>query len=319
MSEATSGPTTHTIDPPDFIDACASTHECLVDQADLLSGGHHACPGCGEALAVRYVLNTMGPNTVAVVPPSCIAIIAGMHPYSSMRVPAVHGTLESSGAAAAGIKRALRAQGKGDTHVLVMAGDGGTYDIGIQALSGAAERNEDMVYVCMDNEGYMNTGAQKSGSTPRHASTASTPGGKTTHKKNIAEIMAAHRVPYVATASIGYPDDLVRKVTKARDMTGMRFIVVLTPCLAGWGIPENSAVRVSRLAVDSGFFPLFEIEDGVTYTINHGCRGVPVRAYLEAQKRFKHLGEAEIAEIQAEADDAWAMLQSRVTCNPAVR
>ena len=200
-----------------------------------------------------------------------------------------------------------------------MAGDGGTYDIGIQSLSGAAERNEDMVYVCMDNEGYMNTGAQKSGSTPRHAFTASTPGGKTTHKKNIAEIMAAHRIPYVATASVGFPDDLVRKVTKARDMKGMRFIVVLTPCLAGWGIPENAAVRVSRLAVDSGFFPLFEIEDGVRYTINHGSRGVPVREYLAAQKRFKHLGEEEIAEIQAEADDAWAMLQSRVECNPALR
>jgi pyruvate ferredoxin oxidoreductase beta subunit/2-oxoisovalerate ferredoxin oxidoreductase beta subunit len=204
-------------------------------------------------------------------------------------------------------------------HVLVMAGDGGTYDIGIQSLSGAAERNEDMVYVCLDNEGYMNTGAQKSGSTPRHASTASTPGGKTTHKKNIAEIMAAHRIPYVATASVGFPDDLVRKVAKARDMKGMRFIVVLTPCLAGWGIPENAAVRVSRLAVDSGFFPLFEIEDGAHYTINHGSRGVPVRQYLEAQKRFKHLGEDEVAEIQAEADDAWAMLQSRVACNPAGR
>ncbi len=285
-----------------------------IEESDVFLSGHHACPGCGEALAVRYVINTMGPRTIAIVPPSCIAIIAGLQPNSSMRVPIVHGTLESSAASAAGVRRALNHQGKHDVNVLVMAGDGGTYDIGFQALSGAAERNEDMVYVCLDNEGYMNTGAQKSGSTPHLASTASTPGGKTTGKKNIAEIMAAHRIPYVATATIGYPDDLARKVAKARDLKGMRFIVVLTPCLDGWGLPENGAVRVSRLAVETGFFPLFEVEDGVHYTINHGPRGIPVQRYLEAQKRFRHLEAEQKERLQAEVDEAWALLRARVEC-----
>lgn len=288
-----------------------------IEESDVFLSGHHACAGCGEALAVRYVINTMGPRTIAVVPPSCIAIIAGLQPNSSMRVPIVHGTLESSAAAAAGIKRALMSQGKDDVNVLVMAGDGGTYDIGFQSLSGAAERNEDMVYVCMDNEGYMNTGAQKSGSTPHLASTASTPGGKLTGKKNIAEIMAAHRIPYVATATVAYPDDLARKVAKARDMSGMRFIVVLTPCIDGWGLPDNAAVGVSRLAVESGLFPLYEVEDGVRYTINHGSKRVPVERYFELQKRFRHLDPAQIAELQAEVDESWALLQSRVECGPA--
>jgi len=278
----------------------------------VFNSGHNACPGCGEALAVRYVLNTMGPRTIGVVPPSCIAIISGPQPYSSMRIPVYQTTLEASAASAAGIKRALKRQGKDDVNVLVMAGDGGTYDIGFQALSGAAERNEDMVYVCLDNEGYMNTGAQKSSSTPYLAVTSSTPGGKPSEKKDIAEIMAAHRIPYVATATVGYPDDLARKVAKARDMKGMRFIVVLTPCLDGWGVADDGAVRVSRLAVDTGFFPLYEVEDGERYTINHGPKGIPVERYLELQKRYRHLSESQTAEIKAGVDHRWESLQARV-------
>jgi len=277
----------------------------------VFNSGHNACPGCGEALAVRYVLNTMGPRTIGVVPPSCIAIISGPQPYSSMRIPVYQTTLEASAASAAGIKRALKRQGKDDVNVLVMAGDGGTYDIGFQALSGAAERNEDMVYVCLDNEGYMNTGAQKSSSTPYLAVTSSTPGGKPSEKKDIAEIMAAHRIPYVATATVGYPDDLARKVAKARDMKGMRFIVVLTPCLDGWGVADDGAVRVSRLAVDTGFFPLYEVEDGERYTINHGPKGIPVERYLELQKRYRHLSESQTAEIKAGVDHRWESLQAR--------
>ncbi|GAB4259223.1 MAG: pyruvate synthase subunit PorB [Thermoleophilia bacterium] len=285
-----------------------------IEESPIFRPGHNACPGCGEALAVRYVTNTMGPRTIGVVPPSCIAIISGPQPYSSMRIPVYQTTLEASAASAAGIKRALERQGKHDVNVLVMAGDGGTYDIGFQALSGAAERNEDMVYVCLDNEGYMNTGAQKSSSTPYLAYTTSTPGGKPSDKKNIAEIMAAHRIPYVATATVGYPDDLARKVAKARDMKGMRFIVVLTPCLAGWGIPDDAAARVSRLAVDTGMFPLYEVEDGERYTINHGPKGIPVERYLEAQRRYRHLTREQIAEIQAGVDHAWASLQAKVEC-----
>lgn len=201
----------------------------------MLCSGHAACPGCIEALSVRHILATMGPDTMAVIPPSCMAIIAGPQPMSSLKIPVYQPTLESSAAAASGLRRALDAQGKRDTQVLVLAGDGGTYDIGFQCLSSAAERNEDFLYVCLDNEGYMNTGAQKSSSTPRFAYTSSTPAGKTTRKKSLTEIMAAHRVPYVATASVGYLADLRRKVAKAKAMRGLRLITLLIPCLDGWG------------------------------------------------------------------------------------
>lgn len=286
-----------------------------IPEEDIFLSGHAACPGCGEALAVRYVVNTIGENTIAVVPPSCIAIISGPQPYSSMKIPVYQTTLEASAASAAGIKRALIRQGKSDTNVLALAGDGGTYDIGFQALSGAAERNEDIVYVCLDNEGYMNTGAQKSGASPHLVYTAFTPGGKPTVKKNIPEIMASHGIPYVATATTGFPDDLARKVAKARDMKGgLRFIVVLTPCLAGWGVKDNEGVKVSRLAVDTGLWPLYEVEYGVKYTINRGPQGIPVSEYLKAQSRYKHLTPEMMEQIQRETDEAWEILQARASC-----
>ncbi|MCL6638279.1 MAG: pyruvate synthase subunit beta, partial [Firmicutes bacterium] len=231
-----------------------------IAEEKIFCSGHHACPGCQQALAVRYIVNTLGRNTIAVVPPSCIAIISGPQPLSSMRIPVYQTTLEASAASAAGIKRALKAQGKDHVNVVALAGDGGTYDIGFQSLSSAAERNEDIIYVCLDNEGYMNTGAQKSSSTPYLAYTTSTPAGKPSPKKNIAEIMAAHRVPYVATATTGYLDDLARKVRKAGEMKGTRFLVVLVPCLDGWGVADHEGARVSRLAVQTGVFPLYEVE-----------------------------------------------------------
>jgi pyruvate ferredoxin oxidoreductase beta subunit/2-oxoisovalerate ferredoxin oxidoreductase beta subunit len=284
-----------------------------IPEEDVFTSGHNGCPGCGEALAMRYVTNTLGRDSIGVVPPSCIAILSGPQPYSSMKIPVYQTTLEASAASAAGIKRALVRQGNEHTTVFALAGDGGTYDIGFQSLSGAAERSEDIVYVCLDNEGYMNTGAQKSGSTPYLAYTASTPGGKPNPKKNVAEIMAAHGIPYVATATVGYPDDLARKVARAKEMTGgLRFIVVLTPCLAGWGIGDNQAVRVSRLAVQSGFFPLYEVEYGERYTINHGKTGnVPVADYLKAQRRYRHLNETQTAELQTQVDHAWGVLQAK--------
>ena len=168
----------------------------------MLCSGHAACPGCMEALSARHVLAQLGADTMAVIPPSCMAIIAGPQPTSSLRIPVYQPTLESSAAAASGLRRALDAQGRRDTQVLVLAGDGGTYDIGLQALSSAAERNENILYVCLDNEGYMNTGAQKSSSTPHYARTGSTPAGKTSRKKNLPAIMAEHGIPYVATATV---------------------------------------------------------------------------------------------------------------------
>jgi pyruvate/2-oxoacid:ferredoxin oxidoreductase beta subunit len=285
------------------------TYQDLESQHIFLSG-HAACPGCGEAVAIRYTLNTLGPRTVAVLPPSCVCVLSGAQPYSSMRIPVYQTTLESSAASASGIARALRSQGKDDVNVLAMAGDGGTYDIGIQALSGAAERNEDIIYVCLDNEAYMNTGAQKSGATPTYARTSSTPGGKQTSKKNLVEIMAAHEIPYVATATIGHPDDLVRKVAKARDMKGTRFLLILTPC-SQWGIADDSAVRISRLAVETGVFPLYEVEPRGRYTVNHGPTGAPVEAYLRLQKRYSRLTPEQVRDIQTEVDHNWAALQAR--------
>ncbi|MDA8235316.1 MAG: thiamine pyrophosphate-dependent enzyme [Clostridia bacterium] len=282
-----------------------------IPEEKVFLSGHNACPGCGEALALRYILNTLGPETVGVVPPSCIAIISGPQPYSSMRIPVYQTTLEASAASAAGIKRALDVQGKTQVNVVALAGDGGTYDIGFQALSAAAERNEDIIYICLDNEGYMNTGAQKSSATPWLAYTTSTPGGKPTGKKNVAEIMAAHEIPYVATATVGFPDDLTAKIRKAKEMKGMRFIVVLTPCLAGWGVPDSQAVRVSRLAVDTGIFPLYEVENGRKYTLNWEPRGIPVDTYLRTQSRYKHLTADQIEEIQQEVNRNMTYLREK--------
>ncbi len=283
-------------------------------EENIFSSGHQACPGCGQALAFRYVLNTLGPDTIAVVPPSCAAIISGPQPYSSMRIPVYQTTLESSAASASGIKRALKSKGKDHIQAIAIAGDGGTYDIGFQALSSAAERGEDIIYFCMDNEGYMNTGTQKSSSTPHYAYTTSTPGGKTTMKKNLVEIMAAHQIPYVATATVGYLDDLVNKIKKAKEIKGTRLINILTPCLDGWGLTDSSAVGISRLAVTSGIFPLYEVENGTRYTLNYGADGTPVSEYLKVQRRYRHLQEEQINEIQAEGDLQYSILKRKIAC-----
>jgi pyruvate/2-oxoacid:ferredoxin oxidoreductase beta subunit len=279
------------------------------DHPSMLCSGHAACPGCVEALSVRHVLATLGPDTIAVVPPSCMAIIAGPQPFSSLKIPVYQPTLEASAAAASGLRRALDAQGRRDTQVLVLAGDGGTYDIGFQCLSSAAERNEDFIYVCLDNEGYMNTGAQKSSSTPHFARTGSTPAGKASRKKNLTEIMAAHGVPYVATASVGFLPDLVRKIEKARAKRGTRIITLLIPCLDGWGLPDDAGLLASRYAVECGAFPLYEVEDGRAYTLNVARKTRPVREYLALQRRYHDLGADEIAALQSEIDDGWERLQ----------
>lgn len=285
-----------------------------IEEQKIFNSGHSACPGCSEALAIRFILNTLGSDTIAVVPPSCIAIISGPQPLSSMRIPVYQTTLEASAASAAGIKRALISKGNDHTAVVAIAGDGGTYDIGFQSLSSAAERNEDIIYICLDNEGYMNTGSQKSSATPSLAYTTSTPAGKLTPKKNIAEIMAAHNIPYMATATTGYPDDLARKVAKARSIEGgLRFIVVLTPCLDGWGIADNAGPKTSRLAVESGVFPLYEVENGEKYTLNYGSKGVPVSEYTAIQKRYRHLTQSDNDALQKEIDKNWIRLQSRLT------
>ncbi len=283
----------------------------------LLCSGHAACPGCAEPLTLRHILDVLGRDTMAVIPPSCMAIIAGAQPFSSLRIPVYQPTLEASAAAASGLRRALDAQGRHETQVIVLAGDGGTYDIGLQCLSSAAERNENILYFCFDNEGYMNTGAQKSSSTPHFARTGSTPAGKTSRKKNLTEIMAAHGVPYAATASVGHLADLQRKVARARSIRGMRLITLLIPCLDGWGLADDGALTAARRAVECGAFPLYEVEDGERYTLNVAQRTRPVADYLALQRRYHGLSAADTEALQAEIDAGWARLQRRVAASTA--
>ena len=288
-----------------------------ITEQGIFCSGHSACPGCIEALSVRHIMNVIGQNAVAVIPPSCMAVISGLQPYSSLRIPVYQTTLESSAASASGIRRALDKQGKHDTQVLVLAGDGGTYDIGFQSLSSAVERNEEMIYICLDNEGYMNTGGQKSSASPQYARTGSTPAGKLTKKKNLTEILAAHGIPYVATASAGHLDDLVYKVNKAKRIRGSKVITVLIPCLDGWGLPDNFGIAAARLAVETGIFPLYEVEGGTKYTLNHQAKTRAVADYLLLQKRYAHLTPEDIIAIQASVDLNWERLRTKVSA-PAV-
>jgi pyruvate ferredoxin oxidoreductase beta subunit/2-oxoisovalerate ferredoxin oxidoreductase beta subunit len=278
---------------------------------DRLLPGHASCPGCAVALGVRLVLQALPDNTVLVVPPSCIAVMMGPLPLASTTLPVYQTAFETTGAAAAGRARAYRARGE-EVHVVCLAGDGGTYDIGLQALSGAAERDEDFLYVCFDNEAYQNTGNQKSSATPWGARTTSTPRGKGTRKKDIVEILAAHRIPYVATASPAHPDDLRAKVRRALEHRGTRFLLVTCPCVPGWGIPDDASLDLLRAAVDAKVVPLLEIEDGVRYRLTQQPAGRPVADYLARQGRYAHLDSEGIAAIQSEVDRRWETLLARV-------
>ena len=281
-----------------------------VTDQDYFIPGHLGCPGCGAAIAIKFALKALGEKIIMVIPASCASIIVGPYPHSAVDVPVLHTAFATAGAAASGVRAALDMKGDSETTVLSWAGDGGTFDIGFQSLSGAVERNEDCIFVCYDNEAYMNTGVQRSSSTPFGVRTTTTPGQdwKKTRKKNIMETMAAHRIPYAAAASIAFPEDLIAKFKKAKEKRGgSRFIHIFASCATGWGAPSDMSVKIARLAVQTNIFPLYEIEDGTRYTLNYkgDCR---VEDYLQTQGRFKHLGEEDILQIQGMVAEDWSNL-----------
>jgi pyruvate/2-oxoacid:ferredoxin oxidoreductase beta subunit len=285
-----------------------------IPEVELMTSGHLACPGCGGALAMRYALKAIGEKAMLAIPACCWSIIAGPMPYSSLRLPLMHCAFEAAAATASGIRSALKSLGDEETTVIAWAGDGGTFDIGIQALSGAAERNDDIIYVCYDNEAYMNTGIQRSSATPWGAWTTTTPytHPKEQPKKNMMEIMAGHRIPYAATANVAFPEDFISKMKKAKGIKGTAFIHILCPCPPGWKIQDDLSIKIARLAVETKAFPLFEIENGIKYTINYQPQGLPVEEYLKPQRRFVHLKDKDIKRIQQTVDFEWELLQKRV-------
>ncbi|MBU7022693.1 MAG: 3-methyl-2-oxobutanoate dehydrogenase subunit beta [Theionarchaea archaeon] len=280
-----------------------------IPEEEYMFPGTVDCQGCGAAYAMRLALKALGPKTMVVIPACCWSIIAGPFPTSALKMPIYHTAFETAAAVASGMKAGLSIKER-DATVLAWAGDGGTFDIGIQALSAAAERNEDFIYVCYDNEAYMNTGIQRSSATPWGAWTTTTPRKhpKDRPKKNMMEIMAAHRIPYVASATVGYPEDFVRKLKKAKEIKGTRFFHVLATCPTGWRSPPELMLEVPRLAVETCVFPLYEIENGVYCISKKPKQKLPVTEYLKIQGRFRHLTDQQTQYIQDHVDETWDLL-----------
>ena len=281
---------------------------------ELYAPGHRACQGCMEALAIRIVLKAIGPNCIVVTATGCAEVTSTPYPYTAWRVPWYHVAFENAAAVASGIEAALkvlmrkRRLAEERIHVVAIAGDGGTADIGLQALSGALERWHDLVYVCLDNEAYMNTGIQRSSSTPYGAWTTTSPPGRAsigqrTWKKDMPSIAAAHRIPYVATATPAYVLDLANKARKAAEVEGPAYLHVYCSCPPGWRIPPDKAIEILRLGVETGMLPIYEIEGGQFRLTIKPARRKPVEVYLKAQGRFAHLTEREIEFIQRRVDE----------------
>jgi len=277
-----------------------------IPEEDILCKGHMACIGCGVPLAMKFMLKGLGRKTILAVPACCYSVIDGTYPFSASGVPFVHVPIPAAAAVASGIRAGLDMTGDTETNVVAWAGDGGTYDIGFQALSGASERDENIIYVCYDNEAYMNTGIHRSSASPFLAWTTTTPlsSPKNVPKKNIDLIMAEHKIPYVATASIAFPDDFIRKFATAKDIKGTRFIHILIPCQSGWKTNPSKTVKIARLAVQTGIFPLYEIKSG-KITLNYNEKDIPVEEYFKLQGRFSHLKKKDIINIQRDVDRNW--------------
>ena len=293
---------------------------------EVLSWGHRACQGCGELLAVRLITKAIGPDMIIANATGCLEIVTSSFPDTAWKVPWIHVAFENAAAVASGIESAikvLKRKGRFPSDkkitVLAFAGDGGTADIGLQALSGALERGHNFIYVCYDNEAYMNTGIQRSSSTPFGASTTTSPAGKKsigqhTKKKNLPEIAVAHGIPYVATACPSYPYDLMNKARKAAAIEGPAYLHVFSPCPTGWRTLSDDAIEIGRLAVKTGVFPLYEVEYG-KYKLSVKTKELtPVEEYLKTQGRFRHLKEKHIKIIQEEVKRNYELLLKKCEC-----
>ncbi|MBW6461912.1 MAG: pyruvate synthase subunit beta [DPANN group archaeon] len=273
---------------------------------DLLAPGHKTCAGCGASIAARQVLKALGENVVICNATGCLEVTTSQYPLTSWKVPWIHVNFENVASVASGVREALDSQGKEDVTVVAIGGDGGMLDIGFRSFSGALERNHNILVICYDNEAYMNTGIQRSGSTPHLASTTTTPAGiaskgKEQWKKDAPTIAAAHHIPYVATASIGYPLDLEKKIKKALSIKGAKYIHIHSPCPVGWYFDSMKTIEIAKDAVESKMWALFEIEDGKK-TLSRIPKGIPISKYMKAQKRFKHLSDEDIEEYQKNID-----------------
>jgi len=300
-----------------LLDPALRSAQADTDRANALSCGHRACQGCGEALGARYVLDAAdratGGNMVVVNATGCLEVFSTPYPETAWRVAWLHSLFGNAPAVAAGVAAALKAQGREHIRVIGQGGDGGTVDIGLGCLSGMFERNDDVLYVCYDNEAYMNTGVQRSGATPPAARTATTPavgpepGNRFGQGKDLPAIAMAHRIPYVATATVADLRDLEAKVEYAMTLRGARYLHVLVPCPLGWGTPAGETIRLARLAAESGLFPVFEAEHGDVVSRLPIRHPLPIEEYLKPQKRFAHLFGPKpdvetIARLQARAD-----------------
>jgi len=289
-----------------------------------LAQGHRACQGCGEVLALRMALKAMGKNIIVASATGCMEIVTSAYPQTAWDVPWIHVAFENAAAVASGIeagRKVLMRKGrlpKGRTTIVAMAGDGGTADIGLQALSGALERGHDFVYICLDNEAYMNTGVQRSSATPYGAMTTTSPPGKLsigqyTWKKNVPAIVAAHAIPYVATAAPAYYVDLMNKAKKAAMIRGPAYLHIYSPCPTGWRLAPERAVAISRLAVQTNVFPLYEVIDGRYILTKKIKKPKPVEEYLKLQGRFRHLDKKTIQEIQERVNREYEALLQQTT------
>ncbi len=294
----------------------------LVPKEENFAPGHRACIGCGEALAVRLTMKALGRKVIVANATGCLEIVSSCLPQTSWRVPWIHTLFENTAAVISGAEAAhkvLMRKGRMPVervYFVALAGDGGTSDIGLQALSGALERGHDFLYVCYDNEAYMNTGIQRSSATPYGAWTTTAPAGKVsigqvTWKKNMPEIAVAHNIPYVATACPSYPFDLMEKVKKAAEVKGPAYVHILSPCPTGWRLRPDLTVRIGRLAVETGVFPLYEVENGKYKLSFDFPRLRPVRDYLKLQGRFRHLPDEEIEKIEERVRKEYDKLRAK--------